>query len=229
MLYLIPTVLSPDRFETIPAYVRDAVQSCTSFFVEDERTARRYLKKLWPEMVIDQYQWHRIDPEDPSQRRTLLDALQQGQRVGVLSEAGCPGIADPGQQLAAWAQEAGHRVRPLVGPSSILLALMASGLNGQSFCFHGYLPVKEPDRSARIRELEAEARKKNRTQLFIETPYRNDHLLSALLTCCQPDTRLCVAVDISGDAESIRTRTIAAWRKEKPVLGKVPAIFLLGV
>jgi 16S rRNA (cytidine1402-2'-O)-methyltransferase len=229
MLYLIPTVLSPDRFETIPSYVRDAVQSCAIFFVEDERTARRYLKKLWPEMVIDQFQWHRIDPQDPSQRRTLLDALQQGQQVGVLSEAGCPGIADPGQQLAAWAQEAGHRVKPLVGPSSILLALMASGLNGQSFCFHGYLPVKEPDRSARIRELEAESRKKNRTQLFIETPYRNDHLLSALLACCQPDTRLCVAVDISGDAESIRTRTIAAWRKEKPVLGKVPAIFLLGV
>lgn len=229
MLLLIPTVLSADSYETIPPYVRDAVQSCACFFVEDERTARRYLKKLWPDMVIDQYQWHRIDPADPAQRRVLLDALQQGQHVGVLSEAGCPGIADPGQQLAAWAQEAGYPVRPLVGPSSILLALMASGLNGQAFCFHGYLPLKEPERSARIRELEAEARKKQRTQIFIETPYRNDQLVSALLTACQPDTRLCIAVDISGSGESIRTKPVTAWKKEKPVLGKVPAIFLLGI
>jgi 16S rRNA (cytidine1402-2'-O)-methyltransferase len=159
----------------------------------------------------------------------LLDVLQQGLHAGVLSEAGCPGIADPGQQLVAWAQDAGYVVRPLVGPSSILLALMASGLNGQSFCFQGYLPVKEPERSARIRELDTEAHRKKRTQIFIETPYRNDHILAALLSACQPDTRLCIAVDISGEHESIRTKPIAAWRKEKPALGKVPAIFLLGV
>lgn len=229
MLLLIPTVLAADGFDSIPAYVRDAVQSCAYFFVEDERTARRYLKKLWPDMVIDNYQWYRIDPADSSQRRILLEALRQGQHVGVLSEAGCPGIADPGQQLAAWAQEAGYRVRPLVGPSSILLALMASGLNGQAFCFQGYLPVKEPDRSARIRELEAEARKKQRTQIFIETPYRNDQLVTALLAACHPETRLCIAADLSGSGESIRTKSIAAWKKEKPALGKVPAIFLLGI
>jgi 16S rRNA (cytidine1402-2'-O)-methyltransferase len=229
MLFLIPTVLSADHYETIPAYVLDAVQSCSCFFVEDERTARRFLKKLWPEMVIDNYTWYRINPDDPEQRRNLLDVLQQGLHAGVLSEAGCPGIADPGQQLVAWAQDAGYVVRPLVGPSSILLALMASGLNGQSFCFQGYLPVKEPERSARIRELDTEAHRKKRTQIFIETPYRNDHILAALLSACQPDTRLCIAVDISGEHESIRTKPIAAWRKEKPAIGKVPAIFLLGV
>jgi 16S rRNA (cytidine1402-2'-O)-methyltransferase len=229
MLLLIPTILSADSYDTIPAYVRDALQTCACFFVEDERTARRYLKRLWPEMVIDDYRWYRIDPEDPSQRRILLDALQRGQHVGILSEAGCPGIADPGQQLVDWAQDAGYRVHPLVGPSSILLSLMASGLNGQSFCFQGYLPVKEPERSARIREIETEARKKQRTQIFIETPYRNDQLVAALLAACHPDTRLCIAVDISGSGESIRTKSIAAWKKEKPTLGKVPAIFLLGI
>ena len=229
MLLLIPTVISADSYETIPVYVREAVRSCACFFVEDERTARRYLKKLWPEIIIDDYQWYRIDSDDAAQRRVLLEALQRGEHVGVLSEAGCPGIADPGQQLAAWAQDAGYRVRPLVGPSSLLLALMASGLNGQSFCFQGYLPVKDPERGTRIRELEAEARKKHRTQIFIETPYRNDQLLTALLSACQPDTRLCIAVDISGAGESIRTKPIAAWKKEKPALGKVPAIFLLGI
>lgn len=229
MLVLIPTILSENGFAAIPAYVLDAVKSCQCFFVEDERTARRYLKKLWPEMVIDQYRWYRIDPTDHAQRKTLLGELGNGHTVGILSEAGCPGIADPGAELVGWAQEAGVTVRPLVGPSSILLALMASGFNGQQFAFHGYLPVKDPERAARIRELEAEARRKKQTQIFIETPYRNNPLIDALLQVLQPDTRLCIAVDITGTQESIRTRTISAWKKERPAPGKVPAIFLLGV
>jgi 16S rRNA (cytidine1402-2'-O)-methyltransferase len=147
--------------------------------------------------------------------------------VGILSEAGCPGVADPGQVLVAWAQEAGITVTPLVGPSSILLALMASGMNGQHFCFHGYLPAKEPDRSNALRSLEAESRRKKATQIFIETPYRNDHLVESILQTCHPETYLCMAVDITGAAENIRTKKISDWKKEKPVIGKVPAIFLL--
>jgi 16S rRNA (cytidine1402-2'-O)-methyltransferase len=227
MLFLIPAPLSDHDLEAIPAYVRDAVRSCALFFVEDERTARRYLKKLWPEMVIDQFEWYRIDPKESSQKGILLDALKQGKHAGILSEAGCPGIADPGAQLVAWAQEAGYMVKPLVGPSSILLALMASGMNGQSFCFHGYLPVKEPERSAKIREMESESARRGMTQIFIETPYRNQAIIEALLQACRPGTRLCIAADITGKAENIRTLPIAAWKQAKPALGKVPAIFLL--
>lgn len=227
MLFLIPAPLSDHDLEAIPAYVRDAVRSCALFFVEDERTARRYLKKLWPEMVIDQFEWYRIDPKESAQKAILLDALKQGKHAGVLSEAGCPGIADPGAQLVSWAQEAGYTVKPLVGPSSILLALMASGMNGQSFCFHGYLPVKEPERTAKIREMESESGRRGVTQIFIETPYRNQAIIEALLQACRPGTRLCIAADITGQTENIRTMPIAAWKQEKPSLGKVPAIFLL--
>jgi 16S rRNA (cytidine1402-2'-O)-methyltransferase len=227
MLFLIPAPLSDHHLEAIPVYVREAVRSCAMFFVEDERTARRYLKKLWPEMVIDQYEWHRIDANDAGQKTILLDALRQGKEVGILSEAGCPGIADPGAQLVAWAQEAGHPVKPLVGPSSILLALIASGMNGQSFYFHGYLPVKEPERSAKIRELEAESARSGTTQIFIETPYRNQAIIEAILQTCRPATRLCIAVDITGNGESIRTLPISSWKQNKPLPGKVPAIFLL--
>jgi 16S rRNA (cytidine1402-2'-O)-methyltransferase len=226
-LLLIPTVLLDTGYDAIPAYIRDAVQSCRCFFVENERTARRYVKKIWPEMIIDAYQWNRIDPEDNTQRQTLLAALRSGQNAGILSEAGCPGVADPGQVLVAWAQEAGITVKPLVGPSSILLALMASGMNGQHFCFQGYLPVKEPERSNTLHALEAESRKKGSTQIFIETPYRNNHLVETILSACQADTRLCVAVDITGPDETVRTRKISEWKKDKPAIGKVPAIFLL--
>jgi 16S rRNA (cytidine1402-2'-O)-methyltransferase len=227
MLFLIPAPLSDHDLQTIPSCVKDAVRSCALFFVEDERTARRYLKKLWPEMVIDQYEWHRIDAKEPAQKAILLEALKQGKHAGVLSEAGCPGIADPGAQLVAWAQEAGCPVKPLVGPSSILLALMASGMNGQSFCFHGYLPVKEPERSTKIRDMESESGRRGMTQIFIETPYRNQAIIEALLKACRPGTRLCIAVDITGSRESIRTLPISAWKQAKPSLGKVPAIYLL--
>jgi 16S rRNA (cytidine1402-2'-O)-methyltransferase len=227
MLFLIPAPLSENGLESIPAYLLDTVRSCAIFFVEDERTARRYLKKLWPEMVIDNYEWHRIDAKDPAQKGILLDAMKQGKHVGILSEAGCPGIADPGAQLVAWAQEAGQLVKPLVGPSSILLALMASGMNGQSFCFQGYLPVKEPERSAKIREMESESSRHGMTQIFIETPYRNQAIIDALLQTCRPETRLCIAADITGNAESIKTMTISNWKQAKPAPGKVPAIFLM--
>jgi 16S rRNA (cytidine1402-2'-O)-methyltransferase len=226
-LYLIPTVLAEDGYEAIPVYIRLAVQQCGCFFVEHERTARRYLKKIWPEMVIDQYRWHLIDPGDPTQKKTLIEELERCGQVAVLSEAGCPGIADPGQQLVAWAQEAHMMVKPLVGPSSILLALMASGMNGQQFAFHGYLPVQPPERISTIRALEQESRKKGCTQIFIETPYRNNQMINSILQACHPDTRFCIAVNITGAGESIRTKKISDWKREKPSLGKVPAIFLL--
>jgi 16S rRNA (cytidine1402-2'-O)-methyltransferase len=227
ILYLIPTVLAEDGYEAIPAYIRQAVQQCGCFFVEHERTARRYLKKIWPEMVIDNYRWHRIDPEDPTQKKTLLEELERCGHVGVLSEAGCPGIADPGQQLVAWAQDAHMTVKPLVGPSSILLALMASGMNGQQFTFHGYLPVQPPERTHALRAIEQESKKRGSAHIFIETPYRNNQLIDSILQACQPDTRLCIAVNITGGDESIRTKKIGDWKRDKPALGKVPAIFLL--
>ncbi len=226
-LYLIPTVLSDDGYDAIPAYIRQAVEACGSFFVENERTARRYLKRIWPGMVIDHYRWYRIDPADHTQKKTLLEELGKGSHVGILSEAGCPGIADPGQQLVAWAQESNYTVKPLVGPSSILLALMASGMNGQHFSFHGYLPVRPPDRIQAIRSIEQDSRKKGSAQVFIETPYRNNQLVDSILQTCQPDTRLCIAVNITGGGESIRTKKISDWKRDKPTLGKVPAIFLL--
>lgn len=226
-VYLIPTFLEEDSLEVLPEYITQAVKACEVFFVENERSARRFLKKLWKEMEIDQFTWFTIHKAEEALKQEFLSQLKGGKQIGILSEAGCPGIADPGQLLVAAAHEAGAIVKPLVGPSSILLALMASGMNGQLFQFNGYLPVEAQERNKKIRELEILSQKQSSTQLFIETPYRNQAMFDALLKNCKPNTRLCIAVNLTGKRESIHTKTIADWRKSSPDLQKQPAIFLL--
>jgi 16S rRNA (cytidine1402-2'-O)-methyltransferase len=226
-VYLIPTVLEEGVTAPLPAYVLDAVKACSQFFVENERTARRALKALWKEMVIDDYTWHNMREVTPEVRAAFLQALKDGRTIGILSEAGCPGVADPGQALVELAQQQGAMVKPLVGPSSILLALMASGMNGQQFRFSGYLPIEAGERQKAVRALEAESRQKDCTEIFIETPYRNNQMLEVLVKTCSPQTRICVAVDLTGANESVQTKTAAQWKQKLPDLHKRPAIFLL--
>jgi 16S rRNA (cytidine1402-2'-O)-methyltransferase len=231
-VYLIPSLLHEEGLQTIPPYIIDAVKKCQVFFVEEERTARRYLKKLAKEIVIDDYEWFIVSgasqaPDTFESIETFKQKIKEEKTIGIISEAGCPGIADPGQQLVAIAQEMNVEVKPLVGPNSILLALMASGMNGQQFKFNGYLPIKDPERNKAIKELESESAKKSCTQIFIETPYRNNQFLEALLSNCQPSTKICIAVDLTSDKEFIKTKTVADWKKNKPDLHKKPSIFLL--
>lgn len=235
MVYLIPSLLDESGTAALPLYIMDAAKDCRVFFVENERSARRFLKSIWKvylpgqEIVIDNYEWHVIAEKDLAENTISIfkQTIAEGKNIGIISEAGCPGIADPGQQLVAAAQEMNAVIKPLVGPNSIILALMASGMNGQQFQFTGYLPIDNHQRSKTIKELEAESQKKNCTQIFIETPYRNNQLIESLLKNCRPSTRLCIAVDITGEKEWIKTKTIAAWQKEKMDLHKRPAIFLL--
>jgi 16S rRNA (cytidine1402-2'-O)-methyltransferase len=222
-VYLIPSVLHEQAVQTIPLYIIDAVKQCQVLFVENERTARRYLKSIWKEIVIDDYTWVVIDKD----LTTFKAALKENKNIGIISEAGCPGVADPGQVLAEAAHAAGALVKPLVGPSSILLALMASGMNGQQFQFVGYLPIDAAQRSKAITQLEAESAKKNCTQIFIETPYRNNQLLETLLKTCRTGTRLCIAADITAPSEFIQTKTISQWKSKLPDLHKRPTIFCL--
>ncbi|MBC6490567.1 SAM-dependent methyltransferase [Flavihumibacter stibioxidans] len=226
-VYLIPTFLDENNLQTIPPYVLDAVKECQVFFVENERSARRYLKLLWKEMVIDNYEWFTIHKAEQEVRDHFRQQLQRGKTIGIISEAGCPGVADPGQLLVATAQEMGASVKPLVGPSSILLALMASGMNGQEFRFNGYLPIDAAQRNKMLKDLEAESSRTGGTQIFIETPYRNNQLIEALVTQLKPTSRLCIAVDLTGPQEFIRTRSIRDWQKNKPDIHKRPAIFLV--
>ncbi|MBM3443044.1 MAG: SAM-dependent methyltransferase [Bacteroidetes bacterium] len=228
-VYLIPTLLSEEGLPSIPPEVCQALEACRIFFVEQERTARRQIRKLIPGFTIDDRRWHVLaEAEMPEVRKAFLEALQGTDSIGILSEAGCPGIADPGQELVRLAQTRGATVRPLTGPSAILLALMASGLNGQLFRFNGYLPVPAGDRIQALRILEQDAWKTGSTQIFIETPYRNDALLDSLLAACRADTLLCVAIALTSAAERIQTQSVQDWKRQKPRLGKVPCIFLLG-
>ena len=227
IVYLIPSLLAENGVHTIPPYITDAIKNCQIFFVENERTARRFLKQLWKEMVIDNYEWFTIHKAEEEAISIFKQKLKEGKAIGIISEAGCPGIADPGQLLVAAAQEMNVEVKPLVGPNSILLALMASGMNGQQFHFAGYLPIDNQQRMQAVKELENESKKKNCTQLFIETPYRNNQLIEVILKTCNPSTRFCIAVDITGEKEWIKTKTVAEWKKEKIDIHKRPAIFLL--
>ena len=227
IVYLIPSLLAENGVHTIPPYITDVIKSCQVFFVENERTARRFLKQLWKEMVIDNYEWFTIHKAEEEAISIFKQKLKEGKAIGIISEAGCPGIADPGQLLVAAAQEMNVEVKPLVGPNSILLALMASGMNGQQFHFAGYLPIDNQQRMQAVKELENESKKKNCTQLFIETPYRNNQLIEVILKTCNPSTRFCIAVDITGEKEWIKTKTVAEWKKEKIDIHKRPAIFLL--
>mgnify|MGYP001501592200 FL=1 len=223
-VYLIPSLLHEDGLRAIPGYVLDAIKNCQVFFAENERTTRRYFKLLWKEMVIDDYEWHTIDDNSAGKFRR---SLKEAKNIGIISEAGCPGVADPGQALIAVAQEMNATIHPLVGPSSILLALMASGMNGQQFQFVGYLPIDNQQRIKAIKELEAESSRKNCTQIFIETPYRNNQLLDALVKNCNSSTRLCVSKNLTGKDEYIRTKTVSEWKSGLPDLHKQPCIFLL--
>lgn len=227
IVYLIPSLLDENAIHTIPPYITDAVKNCTVFFVENERTSRRFLKQLWREMVIDNYEWFTIHKTEEEVITIFKQKLKDGKIIGIISEAGCPGVADPGQLLIAAAQDMNVEVKPLVGPNSILLALMASGMNGQQFHFAGYLPIDNQQRMQAIRELENESKKKNCTQLFIETPYRNNQLVEVILKTCNSSTRLCIAVDITGEKEWIKTKSVSEWKKEKIDIHKRPAIFLL--
>lgn len=230
-VYLIPTYLSDSSRSLLPAYIVDAIKDCQAFFVENERSARRHLKAFWKEIVIDDYEWFLIDKHAPDNGsgtdNAFRQCLQANKNVGIISEAGCPGIADPGQALVSIAHALKATVRPLVGPSSILLALMASGMNGQQFQFVGYLPIDTSQRLKAIRELEQESLRKNCTQVFIETPYRNDQLLETLLKTCSLKTLLCIAVNLTGANEMVQTKTIAEWKSEVPHIHKQPAIFLM--
>lgn len=226
-VFLIPTFLHGDAVETIPAYVLDAVKQCHVFFVENERTARRYLKLLWREMVIDNYEWFTIHKAEAEVEQSFTNLLKEGKTIGVISEAGCPGIADPGQLLVNAAHKAGATVKPLVGPSSILLALMASGMNGQRFQFAGYLPIENAARKSAIKDLENESAKKKCTQIFIETPYRNNQLIKEIIAVCKSETQLCIAADITAASETIHTKSVATWKTQVPDMHKKLAIFLL--
>ena len=220
-------MLAEGAKETIPPYVTDAVKKCSVIFAENERTARRFLKMMDSSIVIDDYEWFTIHKAEEEQLRHFTDKIKEGKDIAIISEAGCPGVADPGQVLVAAAQKLNCIIRPLVGPSSILLALMASGMNGQQFEFAGYLPIDNTEKIKKIKELEAASRKNNSTKIFIETPYRNDQLLESLLRSCEKTTLLCIAANITAANEMIRTMTIGEWEKKKPVLHKQPAIFLL--
>ncbi len=226
-IYLIPTVLDEAAVHTIPLYIVDAIKNCQVIFAENERTARRFLKLMWKEMVIDDYEWHTIHKAEGEQKINFRNCITANKNIAIISEAGCPGIADPGQILIEVAQQMNAAVKPLVGPSSILLALMASGMNGQHFEFVGYLPIDNGEKMKAIREMELNSLKKNSTQIFIETPYRNDQLLETLLKTCKPTTRICVAAELTGPNEFVKTKSVADWKKEKTGFHKKPVIFLL--
>jgi 16S rRNA (cytidine1402-2'-O)-methyltransferase len=230
ILYLVPNTLgNPDTSTTIPEGIRSRVMHISVFIVENLRNARRYLKSLNREIDIDSLTFYELNEHTRVEEiPSFLVELEQGRDAAVISEAGVPGVADPGAAVVSLAHEKGIRVVPLTGPSSILLALMASGLNGQAFCFHGYLPVKGAERIKKIREIEQMAIRKGETQLFIEAPYRNDALLKDILESCRSSTRLCIAADITLDTEFIFTKTISAWLTKKPALHKRPVLFLLG-
>jgi len=226
-IYLIPTVLEESATETIAPYIIDAIKKCQAIFAENERTARRFLKNICKEIVIDDYEWFTIHKAENEVLHSFRQKIKDGKNIAIISEAGCPGIADPGQILIAAAQEMDAMVKPLVGPSSILLALMASGMNGQQFEFVGYLPIDKLERNKAITALESTSQKKNSTQIFIETPYRNNQLIENLLKTCKPSTRLCIAAELTGPNEFVKTKTISDWKNEKTDFHKKPVIFLL--
>ncbi|MGM9745792.1 MAG: SAM-dependent methyltransferase [Paludibacteraceae bacterium] len=228
-LYLIPTMLSDSPLRHIlPDGNADVIVRLKVFIVENVRTARRFLKQVNKDIVIDDLRFFELNQHtDINQIASYLEPLLQGSDVGIISEAGCPAIADPGADVVALAQQKGIKVVPLVGPSSILLSLMASGFNGQSFAFNGYLPIDKNARTQQLKLLEKRVYAEHQTQIFIETPYRNKQLIEELCKNLQPQTKLCIASDITGANEYIRTQTVAAWKKALPDIGKVPCIFLI--
>lgn len=230
-LYLVPNVLSEGEWQNVlPAILLPVLTGIRHFIVEDVRTARRFLKQVNREKNIDECIFYELNKRTShSDIPNFLKPIEQGFDVAVISEAGCPGVADPGADVVKIAHQKEYRVVPLVGPSSVLLALMASGMNGQNFAFKGYLPVKPNERVKEIEVLEKRAISQRQTQIFIETPYRNNHLISDLLKTCSPSTLLCIAANLTGENEFIATKTILQWKKMVPDLHKQPVIFLIGV
>jgi 16S rRNA (cytidine1402-2'-O)-methyltransferase len=228
-LYLIPTTLGDSSHaRVIPPFNDDVVNQLRHFIVEDVRTARRFLKKMNPAFDIDSSVFFVLNQHtSPQDLEGFLKPLYEGTDMGVLSEAGCPAIADPGADVVAIAQQKNHKVVPLIGPSSILLSLMGSGFNGQSFAFVGYLPIQPAERSKALKKLESRAYAESQSQIFIETPYRNMKMLEEIIQTCQPATRLCVAVDISLDTEFIKTKSVKEWRSQLPDLNKRPCVFII--
>jgi len=228
-LYLIPVPLAEDAAaQSFTPYLVNTINQLSEYIVENEKTARKFLKQAGltipqSQLVIYDYGKHQRNTD----LKEFFTGLLAGKDTGLMSEAGCPGVADPGADIVAEAHRLGIKVVPLVGPSSILLALMASGFNGQSFTFHGYLPIDKEQRSKRIKELESQAERFNQTQLFIETPFRNDSLLADILKNCKPATRLCIACNLTASNELVQTKTINEWKKQVPDLRKQPTIFLL--
>jgi 16S rRNA (cytidine1402-2'-O)-methyltransferase len=228
-LYLIPVTLGETEIaKVLPSYNREVIRSIRHFIVENVRTARRFLKQTEPEINLDNLTFYTLNKHtSTAEWSSFLTPIDDGYSVGIISEAGCPAIADPGADVVAIAQKKNIPVVPLVGPSSILLALMASGFNGQCFAFHGYLPIDAEEKIKTLKALEQRVYSENQTQLFIETPYRNGKLLEAILKTCKPATRLCIAADITLNTEWIKTQTVGEWKKHTPEISKRPCIFAI--
>ncbi len=228
-LYLIPTTLGDNEpLEVLPLSVRQVIERTKHFIVENEKSARRFIKKITPRKSQPGLHIYKLDKFTTEiEAKDYLDACLKGEDVGLLSEAGVPAVADPGAIIVQLAHQKDIRVVPLVGPSSIIMALMSSGLNGQNFAFNGYLPIEKSDRKHKIKELEKLSKEKDQSQLFIETPYRNEKMFADLLQTLTPTTQLCIAADITLSTEYIRTFMVKDWKNAKPDLHKKPAIFII--
>ncbi len=228
-LYLLPVTLGDTSIESVlPPYNKEVILGIRHFIVEDVRSARRFLKKVDKDIDIDALTFYTLNKHtSPEEIAGYLKPLADGASMGVISEAGCPAVADPGADVVAIAQHKNLKVVPLVGPSSIILSVMASGFNGQSFAFHGYLPIEPGERAKRLKVLEQRIYSESQTQLFIETPYRNNKMVDDILHNCRPQTKLCIAANITCDDEFIKTKTVKEWKGKVPDLSKIPCIFLL--
>jgi 16S rRNA (cytidine1402-2'-O)-methyltransferase len=228
-LFLIPVTLGETSIDQVlPAYNREIILDIKHFIVENIRSARRFLKKTDASINIDELTFYELNKHTkPEQIENYLDPIKQGLHVGIISEAGCPAIADPGADIVAIAQRKGYKIVPLVGPSSILLALMASGFNGQSFAFHGYLPIDNNERVKKLKHLEQRVYNEHQTQIFIETPYRNTKLAEDIISNCNPSTKMCIAMNITCEDEFIKTLNVKDWKKRLPNMDKKPCIFLI--
>lgn len=228
-LYLLPVTLGDTSIgQVLPVYNKEIICQIKHFIVEDVRSARRFLKKVESSINIDELTFYPLNKHtSPQDISGYLEPLLAGHSMGVISEAGCPAVADPGADVVAIAQRKNLKVVPLVGPSSIILSVMGSGFNGQSFAFHGYLPIDPSERARRLKELESRIYTEHQTQLFIETPYRNNKMMEDIVRNCRPQTKLCIAANITCEGEFIKTKTINEWKGKLPDLAKIPCIFLI--
>ncbi|QTV05779.1 SAM-dependent methyltransferase [Faecalibacter bovis] len=228
-VYLIPSLLGESPYNRVlPEFNLEVIRSINTFVVENEKSARKFIKQVCPEKVQADLDLYILDKDTDAQELfELVKLLDQGKTIGIISEAGLPAVADPGSQLVKVAQDKKIQVVPLVGPSSILMALMASGMNGQNFAFHGYLPIEKNERKKRLGQLEAESSKTGIAQIFMETPYRNNQMIDDLTKILRADTKICVACDITLETEDIRTRSIKDWKKEDYDFHKRPAIYVM--